>query len=117
MLTSPRWTHVALPAQDLDASVDWYRRYTPLVVVDRREDADGQTAWLAHEGQVENPFVLVLVMFFRDRTADWLEPKVPVGLAAALIIAVIGVLYFGIFANGVIERFSQPPQVVGVAAR
>ncbi|HLM63672.1 MAG TPA: VOC family protein [Acidimicrobiales bacterium] len=67
MLTSPRWTHVALPAHDLDASVDWYRRYTPLVVVDRREDADGQTAWLAHEGQVENPFVLVLVMFFRDR--------------------------------------------------
>jgi catechol 2,3-dioxygenase-like lactoylglutathione lyase family enzyme len=66
MLTSPRWTHVALPSGDLDASIDWYGRYTPLALLDRRQDADGQTAWLAHEGQVENPFVLVLVMFFRD---------------------------------------------------
>jgi len=38
-------------------------------------------------------------------------------LAAALLIAVIGVLYFGIFASGVIERFSHPPQVVGVASK
>jgi catechol 2,3-dioxygenase-like lactoylglutathione lyase family enzyme len=50
----------------MDASVAWYRRYTPLVVLDQREDADGRTTWLAHEGQVENPFVLVLVMFYRD---------------------------------------------------
>ena len=60
---------------------------------------------------------LIVVMFFRERTADWLEPKIPAGLAAALIIAVIGVLYFGIFASGVIERFSQPPQAARVAAR
>ncbi|HEX8804462.1 MAG TPA: VOC family protein [Acidimicrobiales bacterium] len=67
MLTTPRWTHVALPAADLDASVDWYARYTPLVVLDRRQDADGQTAWLSHEGPAEHPFVLVLVMFTADR--------------------------------------------------
>jgi len=60
---------------------------------------------------------LVVVMFFRERTSDWLEPKMPIGLAAALLIAVIGVLYFGIFASGVIERFSHPPQVVGVASK
>ena len=59
---------------------------------------------------------LIVVMFFRERTADWLEPKVPAAFAAALIIAVIGVLYFGIFASGVIERFSQPPQAAGIAA-
>jgi lactoylglutathione lyase len=67
MLTSPRWTHIALPASDLDASLRWYGRFAPLTVIDRREDADGQTAWLSHEGQAENPFVLVLVMFYAER--------------------------------------------------
>lgn len=67
MLDRPRWTHIALPAADIEASVAWYQKYTPLVVLDRREDADGKNAWLAHEGQVENPFVLVLVMFYRDQ--------------------------------------------------
>lgn len=67
MVTSPRWTHIALPASDLDASLRWYGRFTPLTVIDRREDTDGQTAWLSHEGQAENPFVLVLVMFYAER--------------------------------------------------
>jgi catechol 2,3-dioxygenase-like lactoylglutathione lyase family enzyme len=63
----PRWTHIALPSADLDASIAWYETFTPLVLLDRREDADGQSAWLCHDGQVENPFILVLVMFFKDR--------------------------------------------------
>jgi lactoylglutathione lyase len=67
VLDSPRWTHVALPSSDLDASVAWYRRYTPLVVLDRRDDADGETVWLSHDRQVENPFVLVLVMLHANR--------------------------------------------------
>jgi hypothetical protein len=32
----------------------------------------------------------------------------PAGFAAALLITVIGVLYFGIFSNQVIQKFSQP---------
>ena len=64
---TPRWTHIALPASDLDASITWYERFTPLRLLARREDLDGQSAWLAHEGQVDNPFVLVLVMFFRNQ--------------------------------------------------
>jgi lactoylglutathione lyase len=67
VLDRPRWTHIALPSSDIDASVAWYEKYTPLVAFDRREDADGKNAWLAHEGQVENPFVLVLVMFYKDQ--------------------------------------------------
>lgn len=67
MLTSPRWTHIALPSLDIDTSVAWYRKYTPLVELDRREDAEGRTAWLAHERQTVNPFVLVLVMFHRSQ--------------------------------------------------
>ncbi len=65
--SAPRWTHIALPAGDLDKSVAWYEEYTPLVLLDRREDADGQAAWLSHAGQVDNPFILVLVMFWRDK--------------------------------------------------
>jgi lactoylglutathione lyase len=65
--STPRWTHIALPSSDLDKSIEWYEEFTPLRQLDRREDADGQSAWLAHEGQVENPFVLVLVMFYRDQ--------------------------------------------------
>ncbi len=68
-LPGPRWTHIALPASDLDASIAWYARYTPLALLDRREDPDGQSAWLCHPGQVVHPFVLVLVMFHRDRGA------------------------------------------------
>ncbi|HLA95449.1 MAG TPA: proton-conducting transporter membrane subunit, partial [Pyrinomonadaceae bacterium] len=50
---------------------------------------------------------MIVVMFFRERTTEWIDPKIPVGLAAALLIAVIGVFYLGIFSNGLIERFSQ----------
>jgi lactoylglutathione lyase len=66
-LTSPRWTHVALPSCDIDRSVAWYEKFTPLVVVERFQDAVGRSAWLGHDGQVENPFVLVLVMFYADQ--------------------------------------------------
>ncbi|MFN0140886.1 MAG: NADH-quinone oxidoreductase subunit N [Pyrinomonadaceae bacterium] len=52
---------------------------------------------------------LIVVMFFRERTTAWLEPKMPTGLAVALVITVIGVLYFGLFSNSVIERFSKSP--------
>lgn len=64
---TPRWTHIALPSSDLDATIAWYQEFTPLVLLDRREDADGQSAWLSHDGQVDSPFVLVLVMFWKDR--------------------------------------------------
>jgi NADH-quinone oxidoreductase subunit N len=52
---------------------------------------------------------LIVVMFFRERTSDWQQPKIAGPVLAALIIAVVGVLYFGIFAGRVIDRFSQSP--------
>ena len=51
---------------------------------------------------------LVVVMFFRERTTEWAEPKMPALLAAALLITVVGVFYFGIFSDKVIQKFSQP---------
>jgi len=61
---TPRWTHVALPARDLQASLDWYGRWTPLVCVHDRVDDEGRTAWLGHPVDPEapsHPFVLVLI--------------------------------------------------------
>ena len=63
MLTEPRWTHVALPTSDLDASIEFYTSVTPLVLVARNEDENGRGAWLSNDKQVETPFVLVLAEF------------------------------------------------------
>jgi len=66
-LQSPRWTHVALPSCDIDQSVAWYEKFTPLVLVERFQDAMGKSAWMGHAGQADPPFVLVLVMFYADQ--------------------------------------------------
>jgi catechol 2,3-dioxygenase-like lactoylglutathione lyase family enzyme len=73
----PRWTHVAVPASDLDASIAWYEDFTPLRLLQRREDADGVSAWLGDPDLVDAPFVLVLVSFFRDRGAGPLPTMAP----------------------------------------
>lgn len=59
----------------------------------------------------------VVVMFFRERNTDWAEPKMPPAFAAALLIAVIGVFYFGIFGNQVIEKFSRTVTPIGARLR
>ena len=65
--TTMRWTHIALPATDIDATIAWYEDFTPLRLLDRREDADGQGAWLGHSDLGDKPFILVLVSFTRDQ--------------------------------------------------
>lgn len=50
---------------------------------------------------------LIVVMFFRERTTDWIAPKIPVAVGTALVIAILGVFYFGIFSDSVIEKFSS----------
>jgi catechol 2,3-dioxygenase-like lactoylglutathione lyase family enzyme len=64
-----RWTHIALPGADLEASNAWYERYTPMQVIDRRKDEAGQASWLAHPEATDHPFLLVLVMFDDNRGA------------------------------------------------
>ena len=56
-----RLTHLALPCRDLDASAAWYEAHTPLRVVHRRTDPDGQVAWIAEPERPGTPFVLVLL--------------------------------------------------------
>jgi NADH-quinone oxidoreductase subunit N len=59
---------------------------------------------------------LIVVMFFRERTTDWHQPKMPASLAAALVITALGVFYFGIFSDSVIGKFSQSPPAAVIKA-
>ena len=52
---------------------------------------------------------LIVVMFFRERTTEWSAPAIPAALGAVMVITVIGVLYFGLFSNSIIQRFSASP--------
>jgi catechol 2,3-dioxygenase-like lactoylglutathione lyase family enzyme len=74
--TSPRWTHIALRVADIDATIEWYLRYSSLELLDRREDNDGYGAWLGHSDAGEFPFVLVVAQFF-----DGHDPFAPEPLA------------------------------------
>ena len=60
---------------------------------------------------------LIVVMFFRTRTTDWQAPKMPASMAAAIIITVIGVFYFGLFSDRVIEKLAQPVSAVSTAEK
>ena len=57
---------------------------------------------------------LIIVMFFRERTAPWDAPRVPASVAVALIITVVGVLYLGLFPGRVINAFSTRPGVLSI---
>ena len=68
----PRWTHIALRVRDMDATIAWYTEFTPIELIDRREDDMGYGAWLGMSGETNNPFILVLAQFFegKDPFAD-----------------------------------------------
>lgn len=65
--SEPRWTHIALRVRDMDASIAWYEEFTPLELIDRREDDAGYGGWLGMPGETNNPFILVLAQFFPDK--------------------------------------------------
>ncbi len=82
----PRWTHVALRVKDIDASIDWYREYTPLELLARRQDEMGFGAWLGMSDQPDTPFLLVLAQFlpatdpFKDAPQEILAPFAHLGI-------------------------------------
>lgn len=63
----PRWTHVALPAADVDESLAWYTEFTPLVKVAEFADDTSRSLWLSNDGQAVDPFILVLVTLHVER--------------------------------------------------
>ncbi len=61
--TEPRWTHIALRVDDIDATIEWYLAYTPLELIEKRQDEFGFGAWMGMPGPTNNPFILVLAQF------------------------------------------------------
>jgi len=60
---------------------------------------------------------LVIVMFFRERTTEWMAPRVPASIAVAIFVTVIGVLYLGIFPDRVLDAFSKAQPTAGSVVR
>ncbi len=59
---TPRWTHIALRVTDMDSTLSWYTKFTPMELLDEREDQTGRGAWLGMP-EPDNPFILVLAQF------------------------------------------------------
>jgi catechol 2,3-dioxygenase-like lactoylglutathione lyase family enzyme len=62
-----RFTHLALPCHDIDATINWYERFTPLALLVRRQDSEGFSAWMGQPDMVDKPFIIVLVSFLGDQ--------------------------------------------------
>ena len=60
---TPTWTHIALRVADIDASIAWYGEFTPLELLEKRQDDMGFGAWLGQPESVDRPFILVLAQF------------------------------------------------------
>ena len=84
--TTARWTHIALRVSDIDASIEFYERYTPLELLARRQDDDGYGAWLGHRDQHESPFILVLAQFLPER-----DPFAPAPIATLAPFSHLGI--------------------------
>ncbi len=63
----PRWTHMALHVNDIDASIAWYTKHTFFEVLAENEDKFGRGVWLGDPNQAEEPFILVLAQFFEGK--------------------------------------------------
>lgn len=61
VLREPRFTHITLPVNDLNVSIEWYERYTPLRCIDQRRDVGSDVAWMCDPDPTDHPFVLALV--------------------------------------------------------
>lgn len=78
----PRLTHIALPATDIDQTIAWYEKFTPLRCLDRRAEPTGESCWLASPERTDKPFVLVFVSYpgYRDKPRPILKPFAHLGV-------------------------------------
>ncbi len=76
---APRLTHLALPCHDLDATITWYEKYTPLRKIHHRKDALGAVAWLSSE---ESGMILVFIQKNEDvKPIPVLSPLAHLGIS------------------------------------
>ena len=74
-----RLTHLALPCHDLEATIRWYEKYTPLRKTHHRQDSEGAVAWLSSQ---ESEIVLVFIQ--KNETSEpiaVLTPLAHLGIA------------------------------------
>ncbi|MAZ88491.1 MAG: glyoxalase/bleomycin resistance/dioxygenase family protein [Cellvibrionaceae bacterium] len=57
---NPRLTHLALHVEDLDACIDFYRRYCCMNIVHQRQGGSKRIVWLSEDGR-EQDFVFVVM--------------------------------------------------------
>jgi catechol 2,3-dioxygenase-like lactoylglutathione lyase family enzyme len=79
-----RLTHLALQVSDLDRSIEWYQRYTPLRLLKHFADDFGVSAWLADSADAACPFVLALSQFDPERDPFKYAPPAVLGPYAHL---------------------------------
>jgi catechol 2,3-dioxygenase-like lactoylglutathione lyase family enzyme len=77
-----RLTHLALPASDIDRAIAWYEAFTPLRLLERREEPTGGACWLASPEATDKPFILVLVTYpeYREKPRAVLKPFAHLGI-------------------------------------
>jgi lactoylglutathione lyase len=72
---TPTWTHIALRVGDIDASIAWYEDFTPLQLLEKRQDDMGFGAWLGQPESADRPFILVLAQFLPETDPFKAYPK------------------------------------------
>ncbi len=75
----PRWTHLALRVGDVEQSIAWYERFTPLRVLQRTSDGRGVGASLADPQDKPFPFVLTLAQFAPETDPFGFAPPTVLG--------------------------------------
>ncbi|MGZ8846450.1 MAG: NADH-quinone oxidoreductase subunit N, partial [Pyrinomonadaceae bacterium] len=54
---------------------------------------------------------LIIVMFFREPNSEWEAPRIPMSMALALLITIVGVFYLGLFPGRIISAFQARPSI------
>jgi catechol 2,3-dioxygenase-like lactoylglutathione lyase family enzyme len=102
----PRLTHVALRVRDLERSIEWYERYTPLEVLRRFSDEYGVGVWLADPGDRTCPFVLVLSQFVPELD--------PFGYAPPTVLGPYAHFGFELTDRGAVDRIAEQAAADGI---
>lgn len=75
----PRWTHLALRVGDVEQSIAWYERFTPLRVLQRTSDGRGVGASLADPLDEPFPLILTLAQFAPETDPFGFAPPTVLG--------------------------------------
>ena len=103
----PRWTHIALRVDDLERSIAWYEKHTPLALLDRSTDDLGEGAWLADPKDAAAPFVLVLSHFNPETD--------PFGFAPPTVLGPFAHLGFELLSRDAVDAGARPSYRVIIA--